>query len=392
MAGASRYKKRSDGNYQRSVTLGRKPDGTPIRKVFYAKTQKELEAKVADFKQQVERGTLSSNEKMTFGELSQIWIKEYKPTIEMNTRKKYNTILNKHLLPTLQAMRLKDLKNYHLQSIINRLAGEGYAEKTLREIKVTASQIIEVAVDNDIVFRNVFAKVQIPHIEAEERQAIRQKEIDLITDTYAGHRMGVPALLMLYCGLRRGELVALTWGDVNLNSKEVSVNKAVYFDGNRSYVKSTKTKAGNRIVPIPDFMIPILKKARGTSMMVCPAVSGKMMSQLAFRRAWESYWRYLNLQAGGSDKKRGKNVDGKPTWIPAVSAIGNITPHMLRHTFATMLYDSGVDVKNAQEYMGHTDIQTTLRIYTHLSEEKKQAAVNIWNAHLENRMRAKTSL
>jgi integrase len=92
------------------------------------------------------------------------------------------------------------------------MAEEGYAEKTLKEIKVTANQIMELALDNDVIFRNVFAKVEIPSIEAVERRALTQDEIDLITNTYAGHRMGMPVQLMLYCGIRRGELLALTWG------------------------------------------------------------------------------------------------------------------------------------------------------------------------------------
>lgn len=107
------------------------------------------------------------------------------------------------------------------------------------------------------------------------------------------------------------------------------------------------------------------------------------MTQIAFKRAWESYLHYLNLQAGGCDKKRGKNdATGKPTFIPAVRAIDNITPHMLRHTYATMLYDAGVDVKSAQRFLGHADLQTTLKIYTHLSEQKEQQSVAALNAHL----------
>lgn len=113
------------------------------------------------------------------------------------------------------------------------------------------------------------------------------------------------------------------------------MNRAIIFDGNASVLKPPKSKAGIRSVPIPDLIVPALKERHAASMMVCPTVEGKMMTQIAFKRAWQSYWRYLNLQAGGRDKKRGKNNEqGKPTWIPAVHAIENITPHMLRHTYA----------------------------------------------------------
>ena len=392
MAAVAKRKKRSDGNYQKSITIGRRPDGKEERKVFYGKTIKEVETKVEEYRRQMEQGTLSGNGKMTFGELAQIWIGEYKPTVAVNTKKKYKMLLNKHLLQELQGMKLKDLKLHHLQSIINRLAADGYAEATLKEMKVTANQILELAVSNDLIYRNVFAKAEIPHIDAEERRALTAAEAELVTNTYAGHRMGLPVMLMLYCGLRRGEVLALTWGDIDLKKKTVTVNKAVYFDSNTPKLKPPKSKAGYRSIPIPDTLVPILQGRHAASLMVCPSAKGEMMSQIAFKRAWESYWRYLNLQAGGSDKKRGKNVDGKPTFIPAVHAIDNITPHMLRHTYCTMLYDAGVDVKTAQRFMGHSDIQTTLRIYTHLSEQKEQASVDALNAYLNQKKAPKNNV
>lgn len=109
---------------------------------------------------------------------------------------------------------------------------EGYATATLKEIKTTAAQILDIAVDNDIVFRNVFSKVSIPRIEPSERRALTEKEIALVSSTYAGHRMGLAAMLMLYCGLRRGEMIALTWKDIDLDCARLQVNKAAYFDGN----------------------------------------------------------------------------------------------------------------------------------------------------------------
>jgi len=383
MPRTANIKRRPDGLYQRSITTGRKPDGSPIRKTIYAHTLKELEARATVYEQQLRHGTLSSDEKMTFGELAEIWLANYKPTVGINTRKKYRALLDRHLLPDLAGFRLKDLRPHNLQVIVNRMAEQGYAEKTLREIKVTASQIMEVALENDIAFRNPFLKIDIPSIEAEERRALRPEEVDLITNTYEGHRMGLPALLMLYCGLRRGELLALTWGDINLKAKLLTVNKAVFFDGNSSNLKTPKTKAGTRTVPIPDILLSVLQGRRAASMMVCPSISGEMMTQIAFKRAWESYLHYLNLQAGGSDKKRGKNdAANKPVWIPAVKVIDNITPHMLRHTYATLLYDAGVDVKSAQRFLGHADLETTLRIYTHLSEQREQKSVEALNAHL----------
>ena len=384
MARKASISKRADGNYCRSIVVGRKPDGKPIRKYIYARTVKELEAKAAEYERQLQHGTLSSDEKLTFGELARVWLDDYKPTISLNTRKKYTTLLSKHLLPELELMRLKDLKPHHLQSIINRLASDGYAEATLKEVKGTAVQILDIALDNDVIARNTFAKVTIPHIEAEERRALTNEERALIERTYQEHRIGIPAMIMLYCGLRRGELIALQWGDIDLKGQRITINKAAYFDGNKTLIKPPKTKAGNRAVPIPATLIEPLHNARraASSVMVCPAVDGSIMSQIGFKRAWESYMHFLNLAAGGSDKRRGKNdANGKLTWIQTVIAIDNITPHMLRHTYASMLYDAGVDVKSAQRFMGHANIEITLRVYTHLSQQKEEQAIEAINNH-----------
>ena len=370
----ARAKKRPDGLYQTSITTGRKPDGSPIRKTIYAKTIRELENKAAEFRRQLAHGLLSSSEKMTFGELSSLWIENYKPTISSNSLKMYRGYLNNHLNPPLMQIKLRELKPHHLQTIINELAAAGYAEKNLKEIRMTAVQILNVAIENDVLMRNVFSRVSVPSIGKESRRALTDEETALIGRTWQGHRMGVPTLLMRYCGLRRGELLALTWADIDMKAKTVSINKAVSFDNNRPSVKTPKTKAGIRMIPIPDAILPALNiasKARGDSIMVCPSIKGgDLMSLVAFQRAWQSYQHYLNLQAGGKDASRSR---------PKIQVIDNITPHMLRHTYATMLYTAGVDVKSAQKYLGHANLEVTLKIYTHLSNEKEQQSISALN-------------
>ena len=380
----AKIKKRPDGFYQRSITVGRRPDGKPQRKTIYAKTLKELETKASEYERQLRHGTLSSNEKMTFGELAAVWLKDYKPTISMNTRAGYKRTLNTHLLPELSNYKLKDLKSHHLQAIINRMAESGKAENTMKKVKLAAVQIMQIAMDNDVIYRNVFLKVTVPSVEATKRRPLTDEEKELVTRTYTGHRMGAPALLLLYCGLRRGELIALTWGDISIKNKNVTVNKAVVFNHNQSQIEKPKTAAGVRKVPIPDTIIEALKEYRKgmKSTMVCPAASGDMMSETAFKCAWASYMHYLNIKAGGVVASRSR---------PKLTVIDNLTPHMFRHTYATILYNAGVDVKSAQRFLGHADINMTLKIYTHLSAQKEQEAIASLNRHLSQNEAGKNS-
>lgn len=175
-------------------------------------------------------------------------------------------------------------------------------------------------------------------------------------------------------GVRRGELLALTWEDVDLEAATLTVNKSAWFDNNRVAVKEPKSKAGVRAVPIPQKIQLILtqQKEKAICPYVCPSTQGKIMTHVAYVNAWNSYLHFLNLKAGGRDRSR---------ISPKVQAMKPFAAHQLRHTYATMLYDAGVDMKSAQKFLGHSDIQVTLKIYTHLSDEKEQVAVDALNQH-----------
>ena len=380
----ARAKKREDKRYEKKITVGRNFDGSLNRISVYAATQKELESKVAEIKVQIEQGIYLSSDTALFGKIAENWIEHFKPTISEKMRLRYKGIIRGKLQP-LAEMRVRDLRPMHLQVIINEIAKNGYAQKSMQMVKQTASQVLDLAMQNDLVYRNVFEKIKVPHVDAEERQPITEEQRELILNTWEGHRMGVPALIMLYCGLRRGELLALLWTDIDFRAKTLSVSKAADMPTNATTVKKPKTKAGTRIVPIPDAIMPALLKARreAISMYVCPAMrTGDIMSAQAYTEAWSSYMHYLNLCAGGRDKVRTKNENGKVCFIPAVQAMEPFSAHQLRHSYATMLYDADVDVKTAQKLLGHADFSVTMKIYTHLSTEKESAGIEKLNQHV----------
>ena len=380
----ARAKKREDKRYEKKITVGRNFDGSLNRISVYAATQKELERKVAEIKVQIEQGIYLSSDTALFGAIAENWIEHFKPTISEKMRLRYKGIIRGKLQP-LAEMRVRDLRPMHLQVIINEMAKDGYAQKSMQMVKQTASQVLDLAMQNDLVYRNVFEKIKVPHVDAEERQPITEEQRELILNTWEGHRMGVPALIMLYCGLRRGELLALLWTDIDFKAKTLSVSKAADMPTNATTVKKPKTKAGTRIVPIPDAIMPALLRARreAISMYVCPAMhTGDIMSAQAYTEAWSSYMHYLNLCAGGRDKVRTKNENGKVCFIPAVQAMEPFTAHQLRHSYATMLYDADVDVKTAQKLLGHADFSVTMKIYTHLSTEKESAGIEKLNQHV----------
>lgn len=371
---STKHKKRTDGNYCRQITIGRKPDGKPIRKTIYAKTLKELEAKVSEYLQQLKHGALSSNEKITFGELAAVWVENYTPNASEKTRKEYAGLIKNHLNPIIGGYRVTELKKHDLQSILNGMAERESSRSTMEKVKIVAVAVLDLGLDNDILMRNVFSRVKVPDVEAEERQPLTEHQRRVLLEHWWGHRMGLPALLMMYCGLRRGELLALTWRDIDLVAKIITINKAVYYSGNAAQVKAPKSKAGYRTVPIPDALLPALSQHRRAALLVCPAVNtGGLMSRTAFNSAWESLQHYLNIQAGGKDASRIN---------PKIQAVEPFTAHQLRHTYCTMLYDAGVDILTAQRLLGHADVQTTMKVYTHLTKQKERQSIDALNAHI----------
>ena len=181
---------------------------------------------------------------------------------------------------------------------------------------------------------------------------------------------------MLYAGLRRAEMLALRWEDIDFDRKVIVVNKSLCILKNKTYIKEPKTKAGIREVPIPNKLLGPLTECRRPEGPIFQTVNVTEITEMTYKRAWESYMNYLNVCAGGT---KGKSKAVKTVWV-----IEKFSAHQLRHTYATMLFDANVDINSAQKFLGHADIQVTLNIYTHLSKFKEDQAINALNEHLDN--------
>ncbi len=371
---ATRLKKRSDGNYQRQITVGKRADGSYIRKSIYASTLKELERKVADVQQKIRQGVFILDEKTTFADIARTWLDECNPTMNEKWYQRQMLLIRKHLLPGLGMLRVCEIKQYHLQMLINAKAKDQYATGTMKQMKQTATRILEVAVQSELIPRNVFEKVKVPSVPPRERKALTPEQIELVNATWETHFMGYPSMIMLYCGLRRGELLALTWGDVDLEKDLISISKSIEILTNQATIKAPKSKAGYRTIPIPSILHDVLVQVKGSNYeLVCPSRHGDLMTQSAWQSAWYSYMNHLNLYCGGKNASRSNERK---------QAFEKFTAHMLRHTYATMLYDAGVDVKSAQYFLGHASIELTLSIYTHLTPYKVEQAIGTLNTHL----------
>lgn len=375
----SRVKKRPDGRYAMQIYIGM-VDGKRKYKTVYGATPKEVERKAEEVRLMLGRGLDVAAMRDTVKSWADRWLKVKQATV---SPAHYVTCTQKAgvICQWLGRMPITELRTADIQEMIFSLAkcnpytGKPTAKRTLVEYRSVVHQICQMAIDNRLMDYNPAGAVQIAaSAPRQRRRALTREERGWIINT--PHRAQTAAMLMMLAGLRRGEVIPLTWPDIDLAGGTVRVNKSVYKDGNQFRVKAgAKTGAGERLVQIPQVLIDYLSRLRHDHLLVCPDTHGEMMSETSWRRMWESYQKELNARwgHGGASKY---TPGGLPDVIP------KITPHMLRHTFCSLLYQAGVDVVTAKEQMGHSDVKTTLEIYTHLDTEYKRKSMDKLDSYL----------
>lgn len=379
----ARAKKRPDGRYQTRIAIGNEK-----YKYVSAYSQKELEQKVAEIKMQTGRGIDVAAEHDTFGEWGDVWLRNKERTVSnrsyLTCKSRYKRFEPLYCKPIVK-IRLIDFQEI-FYSLVS--GDKPLSKKTLTGLKQDAIQIMQTAIDNRVLDYNCATAITIPSsaAPAEKRRALTKEEQHWIINT--PHRAQTAAMIMMLAGLRRGELLALTWSDIDFDRKTIDVNKSVEFIGNTPHIKKGgKTEAATRKVYIPDILVDYLKKVEKKSLIVCPSAKGGYMTEEAWRRMWESYLKELNFHYGDFGNCIDKNGHQfmpkskfQPGGIPMV--IPRITAHWLRHTFITNMYLAGVSLLTAKDQAGHADIRITSEIYTHLDAEYKAKDMNELNKYL----------
>jgi len=383
---------RKDGLIAVQVYLGRSADGKRRYKTVYGKTQPEVDAKAEQIKVSLSKGLDVTAEHDTFETWSRRWLKIKMLEVSHSQAANYKTQIDYFETTFLRNAQITKIKPIDLQEIINTLAvrnpntEQPTSKRQLQMVKSTMSQVFELAIENRVLEFNPAASLKIPKsAPVEKRRALTDNEQKWITLTE--HRAKTAAMLMMYAGLRRGELIPLTWNDIDLEAKTISVSKSVEKRSNEFVVKSgAKTAAGERSIDIPDVLVNHLESLKHDSIYVCSKTDGGMHTESSWKRMWESYLLELNVRNGDfrmyKSKPKSRFDRFGNTGVPFV--IDRITPHMLRHTFATLLYLAEVDILTAKEQLGHSDIKMTLGIYTHLDKVHKRKSMSKLNVFLND--------
>ena len=381
-----KYTKRADGRYLVQIYIGT-VDGKKKYKNAYGTTQKEAEKKAEEIKRQLNIGLdlLSAD---SFGFWCDRWLKakENKLTnerynnyhVKLDLIRRYSPMFDSFAEEesnrTLGGSDVAKIRLYELQAALDKLAacnpttGKPTAKRTLSEYKRAVQSVFRYAKSNRVIEFDPAEELMVSETAPKtERRALDREEQQRVLNFE--HEAQLPALLMMYAGLRRGEAAALQWSDIDFKNKSITVSKSLNFKTGE--IKTPKTDAGIRIVTMPDVLCDYLKKRKKPSGYVVER-NGRPLNENAWHNLLDKYMCDMNASVTGQSKFS-KN---------RVFVIELFTWHCLRHTYATILYDADVDVLTAQKLLGHADVKTTLEIYTHLSKEKESHNIDKLNSFL----------
>ena len=395
---------REDGTwvYQVSVTNER---GEPIRKSFTGKTKKVVKDKYKLFKEEQEQ----LKKKIALGlsivaddvakqniSLSQWvfdWVQVYKkpPVVKETTYASYMQIWEKYVHPFFGKHPLASITNQEIQLFYNHLLTNGrndgkeggLSPKTVRNIHTMLKSALQMAVGK-IILKNPTEDTSRPSVHEKDMRVLTLEEMEIFIKEVYAERLRAAIFISLFTGIRMGELLALTWDDVDFKKRTIRINKdyvrvTVYDEqGNKNGTKlivqeTPKSKKSNRIMPLQEDLFQLLVL--------------HLQVQQSSRRP-----NPLNLVF---PSKVGTHTDPR-TYQKRMAAISkrceiqHVNVHALRHTFATRLVEQQVPLRIIQELLGHSSITTTMR-YTHALQEEKEKAVSSMSVFLNLNSRTQIS-
>lgn len=335
------------------------------------KTMKEAKQAERNLLFDVEENGLPSNrsdgfQDPTFEELASLWLENYRTTVKPSTFENVRSKVEKMTEEHFKELKLKKITVAYCQRVVIELS-KNYV--LYNHYLSVINRIFKYAVLMDIINSNPFDKV----IKPKSRQTQRKgnfltkeelKEFLKLAQTATLSYFFPLVHLMSYTGLRQGEALALKWSDIDFENKKITVNKTAVRIKERQTLQTPKTKNSKRVISIDSATLSILKSWK------------KDQIKIYFKNGkhFEGDENFIFTNQRGEWVHIHNFIRYFKRFI-ADHKLKPITPHGLRHTHASLLFSAGVEPKNISDRLGHSTVQITLDLYTHITEEQRTDTV-----------------
>ena len=303
---------------------------------------------------------------MKLEDLLNLWLEKYaKLSIKPRSYNKYEAFITLHINPILGNIPINEITSNMLQDFIlqklengNLKTNKPLSVNTVFGIVSVLKQAFKLALTLDLIPKDPTVAIKLPQQQEKEIQALTRDEQKRIEEYCLKQTKNnyIGIIICLYTGIRLGELLALTWDDIDFEKKFLFIKKTAYklkINGkNQMVIDKPKTKKSNRIIPLPDKLINLLQltKNKSTSDYILSTKTNNMVDIRSYQRTFESI---LNK-----------------------CGIKHYNFHCLRPTFATRALELGMDIKTLSEILGHTNVAITLNRYAHSLLEYKIQEMN----------------
>lgn len=365
--GEGTLRKRADGRWEARVVIGYDEKGNPITKNVTAMEKGKCLEKLEQLKEKCGvQLTGKVKAEMAFGDWLDFWYQQYaKQTLRPTTQSGYENMIYNHIILDIGKIPLNKLTQNDLQQFYTRLKnggrkvrtelyGKGLSDRMVRGCHAMCRKALEKAVADGIIRINPAIGCKLPPKKAKEMQVLTREEMQRFMAQAKADGYFELFLLELCTGMRRGEIVALQWDDLNMQTGELHIcRQATTVHGN-IHICAPKTKSSIRTVILPPDIVKILaeykKRINSRWMFPSPVKEDAPYHPSAIRKV-------LDRTLERAECK-------------------HVRFHDLRHTFATTALANGMDVKTLSAIIGHISSETTLNIYTHITDNMQRSAAN----------------
>jgi integrase len=381
-SGSGHIRRRGDRSWEIKFDLGRDP-ATGVRRTQYRSfkgSKREAQAELTRLLNQVNVGAYVDPTKTTVAEFLERWERDWaSANVSPKTLERYRELIRRQVSPHLGHLRIQQLRPVHLNEFYAKLLREGrikrpeagdkpqgLSARSVGHVHRVLHRALGHAVQWQVVQQNVADDVNPPRVEAAEIKILREEEINGLLKKLRGRSLYMIAVLGLATGMRRGEMLALRWQDIDLAAGKLRVERSLeHTKAGGLRFKTPKTKAGRRTISIPPSIVAELQAHRKFQQERWLALGlGKIRDDALVFATW-------------SGETRTPNALSKD-WSETMAAMGlKITLHALRHTHASQLIAAGMDVLTISRRLGHASPTITLGVYGHLFSNTDDRAAEI---------------